>query len=72
MKMTQYKLDFPTVEEAKARNAEITITRGYDGVDSVYYFLMDGKSLIVNDGDFQGLTLAEIQSLTPYEPEEQI
>ena len=62
-----YKLDFPTPEEAQARNAAITLNRGYDGVNTVYCLDVIDSSIIIKEGDFQGITFAEIQSLTTYE-----
>jgi len=53
-------------------NARITKEMGLDGVGSQYPFKCDGTRLYsIDPKDIHLLTLAEIQSLTPYEPTEE-
>jgi len=53
-------------KNAEDRSKEVAQSRGRDGVQTIYaYDFIDGF-LIVNEGDLQGLTMAEIQSATPY------
>jgi len=57
-------------ENPEARSREVAISRGYTGTTIYAYDIIDGH-LKVKDGDFNGLTMAEIQSATPYTPKEE-
>jgi len=58
----------PSIDPCE-RNRQIAEVRGYFKVEQTTKtaYTCDGEYLYVRDGDFQGLTLVEIQSLTPYE-----
>jgi len=56
------------------RNRQITEARGFFKIPQTTKTALecDGEYLYFREGDLQGLTMAEIQSATPYTPEENI
>ena len=50
------------------RNKEIAISRGYDMTHTTRAYGCDGEFLYVPDGDTEGLTQEEIDSLEEYTP----
>ena len=67
--MPRYQL---ACEDPKARCEQIAKELGHDMVNTKTVHNYNDTHLIVEDGDYRGFSLAEIQSLTPYTPQEEI
>jgi hypothetical protein len=62
--MIRHKLP---IEDPKARSMQIAKDLGHDMINTTEVHNHIEGFLIINEGDYRGLTLPEIQSLTPYE-----
>ena len=66
--MIRYKL---LCDDPKAKSIQIAKSLGHDMINTTQVHNHNDTHLIVEEGDYRGLTLAEIQSLTLYTPPEE-